>query len=79
MASALAGVVLATVMVAGGALLELVNSEGGLISFVLAGVLASFTVGRYVGGAAALWGPVLAVGRCVVGVLRGDRRRPVGL
>lgn len=55
-------VVLATVMVAGGALLELVNSEGGLISFVLAGVLAAFTVGRYVDGPAALWGPALAVG-----------------
>ncbi len=54
-------VVLAVVMGAGGAM-SLVNSEGGLISFVLAAVLAAFTVGRHVGDQKAWWGPTLSVG-----------------
>ena len=54
--------VLAGVVAAGAVLLELVNSEGGLLSCVLAGVLAAFTVGRHVSGQAAWWGPGLAVG-----------------
>lgn len=49
-------------VVAAGATIELVNSEGGLISYVLAGVLAAYTVGRQVAGQAAWWGPGLAVG-----------------
>ncbi len=54
-------VVLAVVMAAGGAM-PLVNSEGELISFVLAAVLAAFTVGRHVGGQKGWWGPTLSVG-----------------
>jgi len=52
--------VLAAVMAAGG-VMPVVNSDGGLISFVLAGVLAAFTVGRHVGGRAAWWGPALSM------------------
>jgi signal transduction histidine kinase len=54
--------VLAGVALAGTVLLEVVNSEGGLISYVLAAVLAAFTVGRHASGQAAWWGPGLAVG-----------------
>lgn len=42
--------------------LDLVNSQGGVISYVLAVILAAFTVGRHLDRPATWWGPVFCVG-----------------
>ena len=49
-------------VVAAGPTLELVNEEGGVISYVLAAILAAFTVGRHLDRPATWWGPILCVG-----------------
>ena len=53
--------VLAVVVVAG-VFVDLVNETGGSISYVLAGILASFTVGRHLDPPLTWWGPALCVG-----------------
>ncbi|CAN5596539.1 sensor histidine kinase [soil metagenome] len=53
--------VLALVIVMG-PLLSLVNSQGGVTSFVLAAILAAYTVGRELDAPETWWGPVLTVG-----------------
>ncbi len=50
-----------------GPALGLVNSEGGVTSYVLAVILAAFTVGRHRDPPATWWGPVLSVGFFYVG------------
>lgn len=45
-----------------GPALDLVNSKGGVISYVLAVILAAFTVGRHSDPPATWWGPVFCVG-----------------
>ncbi|MDP9070012.1 MAG: sensor histidine kinase [Actinomycetota bacterium] len=45
-----------------GPALDLVNSKGGVISYVLAVILAAFTVGRHSDRPATWWGPLLCVG-----------------
>lgn len=53
--------VLAVVIVMG-PLLGLVNTQGGVMSFVLAAILAAYTVGRELEAPATWWGPALTVG-----------------
>jgi signal transduction histidine kinase len=51
---------------------NLVNSQGGIVSYVLAALLASFTVGRHLDTPATWWGPALAVGFFwVLSIVRG--------
>ena len=50
------------VVVPFGPILDLVNEEGGVTSYVLAVILASFTVGRHRDAPVTWWGPVLGVG-----------------
>lgn len=50
-----------------GPALGLVNSEGGVTSYVLAVILAAFTVGRHRDPPATWWGPVLSIGFFYVG------------
>lgn len=45
-----------------GPALDIVNSKGGVISYVLAVILAAFTVGRHSDPPATWWGPVFCVG-----------------
>lgn len=45
-----------------GPALDLVNSKGGVISYVLAVILAAFTVGRHRDSPGTWWGPVFCVG-----------------
>ena len=54
-------VVLALVIVMGPTL-DLVDAQGGVMSFVLSAVLASYTVGRTLDPPAAWWGPGLILG-----------------
>jgi signal transduction histidine kinase len=54
-------VVLALVIVMGPAL-ELVNDEGGVMSFVLSAVVAAYSVGRLLDPPSTWWGPALTVG-----------------
>ena len=54
-------VVLAVVIVMGPTL-SLVNDQGGVMSFVLAAILAAYTVGRELEAPATWWGPGLTVG-----------------
>ena len=53
--------VLALVVVMGPTL-GLVNEQGGVMSFVLSAILASYTVGRELDSPSAWWGPALTVG-----------------
>jgi len=53
--------VLALVIVMGPTL-SLVNQQGGVMSFVLAAILAAYTVGRELDAPATWWGPALTVG-----------------
>lgn len=53
--------VLALVIVMGPTL-GLVNDEGGVMSFVVAAILAAYTVGRELDAPATWWGPALTVG-----------------
>ncbi|MDP8930338.1 MAG: sensor histidine kinase [Actinomycetota bacterium] len=53
--------VLAVVMVSGPAI-GLVNEQGGLVSYVLSAILASYTVGRQLDPPATWWGPGLIAG-----------------
>ena len=50
------------VVVPFGPILDLVNEQGGVTSYVLAVILASFTVGRHRDPPVTWWGPVLGVG-----------------
>ncbi|MDP8908648.1 MAG: sensor histidine kinase [Chloroflexota bacterium] len=50
------------VVVPFGPILDLVNAEGGVTSYVLAVIFASFTVGRHRDPPVTWWGPVLGVG-----------------
>ncbi len=45
-----------------GPALDLVNSKGGVISYVLAVILAAFSVGRHCDPPTTWWGPLLCVG-----------------
>lgn len=53
--------VLALVIVMGPTL-ELVNDEGGVMSFVLSAIVAAYSVGRLLDPPATWWGPALTVG-----------------
>jgi signal transduction histidine kinase len=53
--------VLAIVVLVGPIIIK-ATPQGGVISYVLAGILASFTVGRHLDPPATWWGPVLSVG-----------------
>ena len=50
------------VVIAMGPLLDLVNSQGGIMSFVLSAIVASYSVGRLLDPPATWWGPALTVG-----------------
>jgi len=50
-----------------GPALDLVNTQGGVISYVLSVILASFSVGRHCDPPRSWWGPVLCVGFFWVG------------
>lgn len=53
--------VLALVVLIGPAL-DLVNSQGGIMSFVIAAIIAAYTVGRELDSPSTWWGPALTVG-----------------
>lgn len=53
--------VLALVVLIGPAL-DLVNSQGGIMSFVIAAIIAAYTVGRELDAPSTWWGPALTVG-----------------
>jgi len=55
-------VVVLALVVPFGPALDLVNSKGGVISYVLAVILAAFTVGRHRDPPGTWWGPVFCVG-----------------
>jgi len=55
-------VLVLAVVVPFGPALDLVNSQGGVISYVLAVILAAFTVGRHCDPPRTWWGPVFCVG-----------------
>lgn len=55
-------VVVLAVVIAMGPTLDVVNTQGGVISFVLSALLASYTVGRELDPPATWWGPGLTVG-----------------
>lgn len=50
-----------TVVIATGPTIEFVNAPGGVTSYVLAAMLASYTVGRELDAPTAWWGPALTV------------------
>jgi hypothetical protein len=52
-------VLVLALVIAMGPTLELVDDEGGVMSFVLSAILASYTVGRDLDPPAAWWGPGL--------------------
>lgn len=60
-------VVVLAVVVPFGPLLGLVNAKGGVLSYVLAVILAAFTVGRHRDPPGTWWGPALSVGFFWVG------------
>lgn len=49
------------VVIATGPTIQLVNAQGGVTSYVLAAMLASYTVGRELDAPTAWWGPALTV------------------